>query len=56
MLPDGNIRVTIGRSCNNFGADCQNRAEPLVVVDPISPVSANVFMSNSEKWERQRGR
>jgi hypothetical protein len=53
MLPDGNVRVTIGRSCNNFGADCQNRSEPLVVVDPISPVSANVFMSNSEQWERQ---
>jgi hypothetical protein len=56
MLPDGNVRVTIGRSCDNFGAACQNRAEPLVVVDPISPVSANVFMSNAEKWERQRGR
>lgn len=56
MLPDGNARVTIGRSCSNRGANCQNRAEPMVVVDPISPVSADVFMSNSEKWERERGR
>ena len=56
MLPDGNVRVTMGRSCDNHGASCQNRKEPFVVVDPISPVSANVFMSNEEKWERVRGK
>lgn len=54
VLPDSNLRLTLSRTCDKNGAQCQNRAEPLIVVDKVTPVSANVFTSNGEQWKRAR--
>jgi hypothetical protein len=47
----GKVRVTMIRVCD--GPDACSKIEPPVVVEePVTPLSADVFMSNSERWTR----
>jgi hypothetical protein len=50
----GNLQVKVTRSCENKGTNCEDRKPPATLEYPCTPVSANVFMSNSERWERMK--
>lgn len=49
----GGLHLNITRSCENNGARCADRSPPMVVNYNFKPVSAGVFMSEAERWERQ---
>ena len=44
--------LTLTRSCENQSSNCQDRSPPKDLDYAIAPTSANVFMANSERWER----
>jgi len=47
------VHISINRSCDKDGT-CQTTDDPAVVDQPFKPVSADVFQSNSERWQRQK--
>lgn len=47
----GQFNLRVNRTCEN--KQCSTRNPPMDVQYPFTPVSAKVFMSNDEKWERQ---
>ncbi|MBX3501989.1 MAG: hypothetical protein KF889_21315 [Alphaproteobacteria bacterium] len=47
------LHLNITRSCEDNGARCASRSPPMVVNYNLTPVSAGVFMSETERWERQ---
>jgi hypothetical protein len=49
----GGLHLNIIRSCESNGARCADRSPPLVVNYNFKPVAAGVFMSETERWERQ---
>jgi hypothetical protein len=50
----GKLSVVVTRTCDDKGTTCENRNPPLNVEYPIVPSSANVFQSESERWERMK--
>ncbi|MBV8393492.1 MAG: hypothetical protein JOY81_09965 [Alphaproteobacteria bacterium] len=54
VVSDGNLKVIVSRSCSNQSRNCEDRNPPLDLDYPLTPASAGVFMSNAEKWERQK--
>ncbi len=51
---DGKLAVVVTRTCDDKGSTCENRNPPLNVEYPVAPNSANVFMSQTERWERMK--
>jgi hypothetical protein len=49
------LALTLTRSCEDKGSTCKNRNPPKTLEYTIVPTSANMFMANSERWERQNG-
>jgi hypothetical protein len=48
------FHVVVKRSCSEQGTNCADRDPPLTVENNFKPTSANVFMSNDERWNRQK--
>jgi len=48
------FHVVVKRSCSEQGTNCADRDPPLTVENNFKPTSANVFMSNDERWIRQK--
>ena len=48
------LALTLTRSCEDKGGNCEDRNPPKKLEYAITPTSANVFMANSERWERQK--
>jgi len=48
------LDLTVTRSCEEQGKTCEDRAPPKHLEYTISPTSANVFQSNTERWERMK--
>ena len=48
--------LSIMRSCqgDGAGARCEDRAPPIPVAYPFTPVDAGTFHSNHERWQRAR--
>ena len=49
----GGLHLNITRSCDDNGARCADRSPPMAVNYNFRPISAGVFMSETERWERQ---
>ena len=50
----GKLSVVVTRTCDDKGKNCENRDPPLNVAYDIVPTTANVFMAQSERWERMK--
>jgi hypothetical protein len=48
------LALQVTRSCEGKGKVCENRNPPLDLSYSITPRSANVFMANTERWEREK--
>lgn len=48
------LSITLTRSCEEQGGNCETRNPPKNLEYTISPSSANVFMANTERWERMK--
>lgn len=48
------LSITLTRSCEEKGANCENRNPPKDLEYTIRPTTATVFMANSERWERMK--
>jgi hypothetical protein len=46
------LAITLTRSCEDKGNNCENRNPPKDLAYTITPTTANVFMANTERWER----
>jgi hypothetical protein len=46
------LALSVTRSCEDKGGTCENRNPPLALEYTIKPTAANVFMANTERWER----
>jgi len=46
--------VADARSCEDKGKNCETRNPPKDLDYSITPTSANVFMANTERWERMK--
>ena len=47
------LHLVVTRWCETKDA-CRTSDDPSAVDQPFKPVSADVFMSNSERWQRQK--
>jgi len=47
------LHLVVTRYCETKDT-CQTSDDPSAVDQPFKPVSADVFMSNSERWQRQK--
>jgi hypothetical protein len=48
------LALKVTRSCEDKGNACENRNPPLDLNYTITPSSANLFLANTERWERQK--
>jgi hypothetical protein len=48
------LAITLTRSCEEKGSNCENRNPPKDLAYTITPTTANLFMANSERWERMK--
>ncbi|TMJ31183.1 MAG: hypothetical protein E6G95_03895 [Alphaproteobacteria bacterium] len=48
------LAITLARSCEDKGKNCETRNPPKDLDYSITPTSANVFMANTERWERMK--
>ena len=48
------LELTLTRSCEEQGKNCETRDPPKKLEYTITPASANVFQSNQERWERMK--
>jgi hypothetical protein len=48
------LAVKVTRSCEDMGRLCEDRDPPLDLSYAFTPTGANVFMANTERWERQK--
>jgi hypothetical protein len=46
--------VADARSCEDKGSSYENRNPPKDLEFSITPTTANLFMANTERWERMK--
>jgi hypothetical protein len=49
-----NLAITLTRSCENQGSSCETRNPAKDLEYTITPTTANLFMANTERWERMQ--